>query len=517
MPISVTPQHDTSSSQTAPQGADAPDQAPAGIPLCTDLDGTLLLGDSLYELLFACLRRRPLLVFIIPFWLLGGKAALKRRLAAAEDPARLAFLFNEPFLAFLRGQHGLGRRLVLATAADRAVAEAVAARLGIFDEVLATRDGRNLRGEAKAAALVARFGARGFDYAGNDAHDLPVWAQARAAIVVAPRGARIRDRAAAVARVEHAFDAPRPAPKALLRALRPHQWAKNALVFLPVIAAHRIAEPLVLGEALLAFVAMCLAASAGYVANDLLDLQADRAHPRKRRRPFASGSLPVPLGPPLAAVLLLPALVVAAAVGVWLLAWVLLYLALTLAYSMWLKRKVLIDVFVLAGLYTHRILAGAIATGIAPSFWLLALSMFFFLSLAMLKRYSELVRAMPDAGSGTDGQPGLRGYRAEDLDTLGSLGAASGFSAVFVLALYIESENVRALYRTPEIFWLCCPLLLYWISRMWVGARRGKIDDDPLVFALRERVSLGVLALLAGLAVLSATVDVRCLIRGACP
>lgn len=464
--------------------------------------------------MLACLVKQPFLLFLMPLWLLGGKAALKDRLARATDPASLSFVFHVPFLEFLQGEKARGRRLVLATAADHRVAEAVAARTGLFEEVLATRPGHNLRGTAKAEALAARFGARGFDYAGNDRHDLPVWAVARAAIVVAPPRAGIAARAAALAPVERVFPAVALSARPLLRAMRPHQWAKNALVFLPVIAAHRLADTPAMWNALLAFIALSLVASAGYLVNDLLDLQADRVHPRKRRRPFASGDLPVQAGPPAILALLAAGFAVAAAASWALAAWIALYLALSLAYSTWLKRHVLIDVFVLAGLYTHRILAGAIASLVAPSFWLLALSNFLFLSLAMLKRYSELVGTL----SHTTGQarPGGRGYRTEDLDTLGALGAASGFSAVFVLALYIESENVRTLYRTPEVFWLCCPLLLYWISRMWIGARRGKIDDDPLVFALREKVSLMVLSLLLILVAISATVDVRCLLLGLC-
>jgi 4-hydroxybenzoate polyprenyltransferase len=484
------------------------------IPLAVDLDGTLVAGDTLYEMLFACLRRRPLALLQLPFWLASGKAGLKRHLAQAVDPSTLLLPFNEPFLAWLRGQHAEGRKLVLATAADRAVAEAVADRTGIFAEVMATESRHNLRGPAKAEALVEKFGAGGFDYAGNDSHDLQAWQAARRAIVVAPEGAGIIARAAKAAELEASFPAPATGPRAVLKAMRPHQWAKNALVFVPLVAAHRFTEATLLGQAAIAFIAMGLVASAGYLANDLLDLQADRAHPRKQRRPFASGALPVPAGPWLVLALLLAGSGLAAAVSVKLLLWVLLYLALTLTYSFWLKQKVLIDVFVLSALYTHRILAGAIATEIAPSFWLLALSMFFFLSLAMLKRYSELIDLVGSAPAERAAK--TRGYRPEDLDTLVSLGSASGFSAVFVLALYIDSPNVRALYRTPELFWLCCPLLLYWISRMWVGARRGVIDDDPLVFALREPKSLLILAMMVALAALSTIMDLRCLLQGRC-
>lgn len=473
------------------------------------MDGTLVRGDTLYELLFAALRHNPLILLHLPFWLLKGKAALKAGLARAVDPGGLALCFHEPVVAWLRAERAGGRRVVLATAADERVADAVAQQTGLFDEVIATHAGRNLRGAAKADELTARFGAGGFDYAGNDDADLPVWRAAREAIVVAPARAGIIPQARAAGRVAREIVVPGISARAVLMALRPHQWAKNALVFLPLLAAHRLGDGAALLASLLAFAAMSLVASAGYVANDLLDLQADRAHPRKRRRPFASGALPVTAGPPLAALLLACGGILAALVSPALVLWLGVYLVLTFTYSLWLKQRVLVDVFLLSALYTHRVLAGAIATGIAPSFWLLSFSIFFFLSLAMLKRYAELAdrngKVAPD-GSGAI----VRGYRAVDLGPLLALGTASAFAAVFVLALYIQSDNLRILYRTPELFWLCCPLALYWLSRMWIGAGRGAIDDDPLVFALRDRVSLLTLALMALLALLSATVDFGC-------
>jgi 4-hydroxybenzoate polyprenyltransferase/phosphoserine phosphatase len=477
------------------------------VPLCVDLDGTLLAGDSLYELLFAGLRRRPALVFLALLWIWQGKAAFKARLAEAVDPRGLAFRFHDGVVAYLAAARAEGRRLVLATAAHRRVAEAIADELGLFDEVIATEDGRNLRGAAKAAELVARYGRGGFDYAGNDRHDLPVWAEARRAIVVEAGRSTIAEAARRVATVERVFPVAGFAPRPLLKAMRLHQWAKNLLVFLPLLAAHRFDEAAALLQAGAAFLAMGLVASGGYLANDLLDVQADRRHRSKFARPFAAATLPLPFGPPLVLALVLPGLLLAALVSLPLAAWVGVYLAATLTYSLWLKQKVLIDVFFLAGLYTHRVLAGGIATGIVPSFWLLALSVFVFLSLALLKRYSELIKASA-AETGTPAA--IRGYRAEDLEPLAGLGTASAVAAALVLALYVDSDNVRALYRSPELLWLCCPLLLYWLSRMWIGARRGVIDDDPLVFALRDRISLVVLGLTLALAAAGAMVRVSC-------
>lgn len=484
-------------------------------PLCVDMDGTLVRGDTLYELFFACLRRHPLFLLRLPFWLLKGKAALKAELARIVDPAGLELCFHPEVNDWLQAERAGGRHLVLATAADRRVAEAVAERTGLFDEVIATDHGRNLRGTEKAAALAERFGAGGFDYAGNDGSDLPVWQQARQGIVVAPAGSSIVTRAQATGKVGKVIAVPGASIRAALKAMRPHQWAKNALVFLPILGAHEFGDMRAWLHALMAFIAMGMVASAGYLVNDLLDLQADRAHPRKRRRPFASGALPVQAGIPMVAGLLAAAAAIAGAVSLALMVWLGVYLVLTFTYSLWLKQKVLIDVFVLSALYTHRVLAGAIATGIVPSFWLLALSVFFFLSLAMLKRYSELVDRVAK-GPPAEGGAIARGYRAVDLDTLLGLGTASAFASVFVLALYIQSDNVLVLYRTPELFWLCCPLVLYWLSRMWVGARRGVIDDDPLIFALRERISLLILGLIVLLATLSTTVDFGCLLGVRC-
>lgn len=289
-------------------------------------------------------------------------------------------------------------------------------------------------------------------------------------------------------------------PPALLRALRPHQWAKNALVFVPLVAAHRLADWPALLAAVLAFAAFSLCASAAYVVNDLLDLDADRAHPRKRHRPFASGALPVSVGRVLAPLLLAGGLVLGLRLPHAFLALLLAYVGLTLAYSLLLKRIAMADVVVLAGLYALRILAGGAAAGVAVSSWLLAFSMFLFFGLAMLKRYTEL-RPLAAAGGG---RAGGRGYEAEDLPLVLAAGVASGYLAVLVLALYINSTASEALYRHHEALWLLLPVLLYWTSRAWLLAVRGRMHDDPVVFALTDRVSLALLIVFAGLVALAA-------------
>lgn len=287
-------------------------------------------------------------------------------------------------------------------------------------------------------------------------------------------------------------DRARGGVRPLLRALRPHQWAKNVLLLVPLLAAHRIADLAALGAAFVGMVAFSLCASSMYVLNDLLDLEADREHPRKSARPFARGDLSVATGVVVAAALLATGLVISLALPVKFLQALAVYCALALAYSFVLKRFLLLDALALAGLYALRIIAGAAATAVPPSFWLLLFSLFLFLSLAFVKRYAEL-----DALGRQQRLRALgRGYRVEDLPVLRSFGTASGYLSVLVLALYINSPEIQPLYHRPKIVWALCVLLLYWISRVWVTAERGGMHDDPVIYALRDPASLtvGVLA-----------------------
>jgi 4-hydroxybenzoate polyprenyltransferase len=284
-------------------------------------------------------------------------------------------------------------------------------------------------------------------------------------------------------------------PVALARALRPHQWVKNLLVFVPILLDHRLTQPEVVARGAIAFAAFCLAASGAYVVNDLLDLEADRSHPAKRYRPFASGALAPRVGYLLAPALIgISLLIGAALVAPGFLALLLLYIGLTTAYSAYLKRIVVLDVLLLASLYTLRVLAGITASEVRFSTWLLAFSTFLFLSLAFLKRHGELstlaAHAVPAARR--------RGYLPQDMEWLRTMGAASAYLAVLVLALYLNSEEVVRLYRKPAVLFLVCPLLLYWTGRMWLLAHRGQIDEDPIVASARDPSSyvVGALVLL---------------------
>ncbi len=460
------------------------------VPLVVDVDGTLIRTDLLHEAALQFVAHHPLEAWRLLTWTLKGKATLKTALAGRIDCGPDTLPLCEEVVEAIRTAQGEGRAVYLASASDRRYVEAVAARVGGIAGVFATDAGSNLAGASKAERLTGAFGERGFDYIGNCKVDYPVWEAARTPLVVSSssRFSRGVGRTFPHSRLlaQHSSR-----PRDYLRALRMHQWAKNVLVFLPLFAGHTF-DLESIGRTILAFLCFCMAASSAYIINDLLDLPGDRAHHRKRKRPFASGAIPVAHGPPLAGLLLAAALAGAALLPIWFFAVLVLYVTATLAYSLVLKRKLLVDVIVLGALYTVRVLGGVAAVGVEQSPWLLMFSLFLFLCLAIVKRCSELVARRAAGGLETVG----RGYRVEDLYVLLGLAASSGFGAVLVVSLYITSPEVQELYAHPERLWLICPLLLYWVSRVVVLSNRGTLHDDPVVFALTDRVSwvVGILA-----------------------
>ena len=461
------------------------------VPLCVDLDGTLIRTDLLHEAALMLVRRNPLVLLGFLAWLIKGRAYLKRQIALRAQVDIVGLPYDERVLDWLKDRDP-GRRCVLCTASDRIFAEQVAAHVGLFDEVIGSDGVRNLGGYGKRDALCERYGERGFDYAGNAAPDLRVWPHARRAIVV-NASARVLRRARALSEVERVFPHVRAGWRAWLVALRVHQWPKNALVFVPLGAAHLAFAPMAVTSALIAFLAFSLCASGAYLLNDLFDLEADRRHPRKRLRPFAVGSLAIRSGLVASLLLTLTAFAVASALSPGFMGVLLVYAMITLTYSLRLKRAVMLDVVTLAGLYTTRIIGGAVAIAVPASLWLLAFSMFLFLSLAMVKRYAEVHRIAATSETRVAG----RGYAIDDLPLIQSLGTASGYLSVLVLAFYINSTKSTELYRHHHVLWVLTPLLLYWISRVWLLARRGRMHDDPVVFALTDKVSLGVLGIFA--------------------
>jgi len=445
-------------------------------PLCVDLDGTLVRTDMLVETFVAAVKRSPAGALLASLALVRGRPSLKAALAERGDVDVATLPYNEPLVARLRDEHRRGRAIYLATASHETVAHRIAAHLGVFTGVIATRGDQNLKGESKARALVERFGEKGYDYVGEDRHDVPAWRHAREAIVSRPPGGGAWP---------------------VFRAIRAYQWTKNLLVFVPLLAAHRL-DTAAISAAALAWLAFSLAASAIYLGNDILDLQDDRRHPGKRRRALAAGDMPLVAGLALAPLLLIGAAAICAFLPPGFGQLVAAYVVVNVAYSTELKKVPVLDVMILGGLYTMRILAGAAAIDVPVSHWMLGFSLFMFLSIALAKRYVEL-----DGAAREQRVVGGRGYVAGDMPVLLALDIASGCLSVLIFALYITSPQVTVLYRRPEILWFAVPVMQYWVARVWFLTRRGELHDDPLIFALRDIPSY-VVAGLVGLAVAAA-------------
>jgi len=489
---------DTSTSASEQRRTTLPAPSSLLVPLVVDLDGTLVKTDLLIESLFRLLRQEPLSLFALPLWLLKGRAHLKREIARRVRLEVALLPYRTVVLEHLRAEHEKGRSIVLATASDERLAQQVVDHLKLFDSVLASDGNTNLSGERKRERLVNEFGERGFDYVASGSRDMAVWSSARKAVVLNPNQKFVRA-VARVTQVQSVFDDCRAGPSEYLNALRPPHWLKNLLVFVPLFGAHRFNEPALFGKALLAFIAFCLCASSGYLFNDLFDLSADRRHPQKRLRPFAAGRLPLSYALAMIPVLVVLGCVLGMFVSRFLFGMLLLYFALAITYSLYIKQVVLLDVIVLAGLYTLRIMAGSAAVAIWPSQWLVAFSMFLFLSLALVKRYDELVVMRKVDGD----RATARGYEISDAELLASKGTASVYIAVLVLALYITSGAAKALYGRHKFLWFLCPLLLYWVGHIWLVAHRGKMHDDPVVFALRDRTSRILILLMLGTVLLA--------------
>lgn len=463
--------------------------------LVVDLDGTLLRSDMLFESFWSVLGRDWRSPFLSAAALTGGRASLKRYLAKASTIEASLLPYDPTVIAFVQEWRASGGRTALVTASDRAFAEAISSHLGIFDEVHGSDGKLNLKGEQKAQFLEARFGPKGFIYMGDAKADLPVWKRASKAITVNASAALRQEAERVCDSVEHLVSDAK-AVKPYIKAMRPHQWLKNALVFLPMLAAHHLdSQTFILS--LFAFICFSLVASSVYVLNDLLDLGADRAHPRKKNRPFAAGSIPIAHGTWMAAGLLLLGGLLAFSISPLFLLTMMAYYLLTTAYSLDLKRRIVIDICVLAGLYTARIIAGAVATDISLSVWLLAFSVFFFLSLAAVKRQAELIDSAERGNLKASG----RGYHVDDLPIISMISIGAGYASVLVMTLYVSSPAVVELYAHPEALWGVCAVLLYWITRTVMVAHRGHMHDDPVVYAAKDRISQMCLLIILGFVV----------------
>lgn len=465
------------------------------IPLCVDLDGTLLATDTLWEGAAVMLLRNPLLFFPFLLWIWQGKAKLKHEVAKRSGRLAEDWVYREAVIERLKAERAAGRKVYLVTGAAENVARDVAAHTGLFDGVIHSTPVLNLTASRKRDALVERFGEGAFDYIGNSRDDIPAFDAARQSIIVSPDKAAAEWQKSNEAELLDTGPVSKLAP---LKAIRVHQWAKNVLIGVPMILNHDIAHLGSLVNTVLAFFAFSFLASAVYIINDLSDLPNDRRHAKKRKRPLASGQMSVPVAAVLALSLILASLALTAALP-WQFAGVLAFYALsTTAYTFVLKRKLLVDVFTLAGLYTVRIIAGVAATGTELSFWLLSFSIFFFLSLALVKRYVEL--------HDYEGEPGMqvpgRGYSSVDYEMVGQAGISSAFTAALVLALYVHSKEIQEMYTTHWALWPLGPLVLYMLLRIWMLARRSMLHEDPLVFIMRDWRSQVTMAIGAGLVVL---------------
>jgi len=463
-------------------------------PLCVDLDGTLVKSDTLVDSLLMLMHTHPALIFRLPDRLLAGKAAFKAFVteSVSLDVAQLPY--NRALLHFLNQEHARGRDIFLATGADAHLAHRVAEHLGIFTDVLASDGAINLTGSMKLDSLRNRLDNAAFDYIGNDAPDLPLLAQATQAMVANPS---LRLRMNLKTRGIHpvqTFADRKPLAQSFAKALRLHQWAKNLLIFVPLLCSHALTQAKLLA-ALAAFFCFSLTAASAYIVNDLVDLDADRRHSRKLQRPFAAGDLPAIAGVIIAAIFLAAGLAGAAMLPGRFFAWELVYLATTLAYSLLLKRFALVDVLALSGLYSLRLLAGGSVTQTPISHWLAGFSMFLFLSLAIVKRFAELknlsaANALPRNDLPRNNLPrNGRGYLVSDLDQLRSFGTASAYAAMVVFAIYITGPDVVQLYHKPRLLWLSVPLITLWLNRVWLLASRGRLDEDPVAFALTDPMS----------------------------
>ncbi len=466
-------------------------------PLYVDLDGTLVRTDTMQQASLAMLRGYPLATLRAAFALFKGRQAAKDIVAETVELDVTNLPYREAVIEYVKNARTEGRRVVLATGSHRRYADAVAKHLNCFDAVYATENGTNLIGANKLVSIRADCGEKDFEYLGDSGQDIVIFeASAVAGMVGGRRFDPFKNTKVQIHRLAHIHN---NTLGDLFRLLRPHQWVKNVLVALPLLASHRLSEWPLIGATIATFAVFCLIASGNYILNDLLDIDADRRHPTKRNRPIASGAVTIPRAIQMVIVLLAVGIVGAASISLNVLLVMLGYLALANLYSFWLKRRLLVDVIALAAMYTLRPIAGGVATNIWPSEWLLAFCMFFFACLAFAKRYTELSQRLNDATSLPD-----RAYQPTDLDIVRVVGPVNGYLAVMVVALYISSPAVKQLYANPQVLWLVCPVLAYWITRVWFFAHRGALNDDPVVFALKDWKSYLAVAICVAIGVVAA-------------
>ena len=461
------------------------DNIVTNIPLCVDLDGTLVKTDLLFESFLSLIKLNLLYLFLVPLWWLKGKANFKHQIAKRVDLDVNSLPYNQNFIKYLSAETDRGRLLILATASNEKYAIQIANKIGIFSEVLASNQHINLSRKVKADLLIKKYGKQKFDYAGNSSDDLIVWEHSRKAIVVNADRNIIR-KVEKITTVQKIVEQKKQGVLLFLKAIRIHQWVKNVLIFIPIVTAHQITNFKIDALGFWAFLSFSFCSSGIYVLNDLIDLESDRLNEYKKNRPFASADLSIQFGLTIIPLFLTISFALAVILPPDFMLAIACYLVFTTMYTFYFKKIIMLDVIVLAFLYTMRIIAGHEATGIPYSFWLFAFSLFLFFSLALLKRYSELYNLQKD---NNQLHAWGRGYYIGDISHISQIGSSSGLIAILILALYINSREVMALYQTPMLLWLICPLMLYWISRVWLKAGRGEIHEDPIIFAFKDKVS----------------------------
>jgi len=466
------------------------------IPLVADLDGSLSRTDLLHEALILLIKKNPVVIFQCLLWLLKGRLYFKNRIFEQVQLHYESLPYNPEVLQFIKEAFASGRKIVLATASPLYCATEVAKVHPVFNEVYGSSDKVNLKGTNKLKVLIEHYGEGRFDYIGDSAADMVIFKASRYAYVVNPSTAVAR-KVKKIANVKNIWQPRKSSIIDYIRAIRAYQWIKNLLLFVPLITSHSFRSLHLVTITFLAFLAFNLVASAGYLLNDLLDINADRKHPRKQFRAVASGRLSIVNAFIVATVFLVGGLIFAAKLSLYFLGILLLYFIISFTYSLFFKKIVLYDVFILALLYSIRVFAGAVVTGVPLSFWLIAFSTFIFLSLAFVKRYSELVQIVDDTNLKNRG----RGYIVQDLSLLQMMGIVSGFLSVVVFSLYINSPEVTVLYSKPKLLWAISFLFLFWISRVWLFTTRGKMTDDPIIFAIKDITSYFIF-LLTGLLIL---------------
>ncbi len=466
----------------------------AAVPLVLDVDDALLRTDMLHETATAYLKANPLRIFNLVGWLFQGKAVLKRKLSESVPLDVENLPVNEDLVAYARDAHTNGRKVGLATAADDLLAKRLGRRFDFVDFVIASDGINNLKGVNKAAVLVERF-PDGFAYAGDSRSDLDVWAVSQSIVLAGASSDTARKARALGKPIEAEFIRPRLGVRGWLKAFRAHQWAKNALVFVPLVLSGLATDPLALAQALVAFAGISMMASGTYLLNDLFDLRDDRIHWTKRNRPLASGALRIKHGVPAAAVLIGGGLATAASLGLATFGLVVAYMVTTLAYSFYLKRQPIVDAFTLAALFTMRLGIGIAAVSAVPSPWLLVFSMFLFTSLSFAKRQTEIQKSVANGRSSVSG----RGYLGSDAGMVVAMGVSTAMAAITIMVLYIMNDVYNAeFYRQPLFLWVFPAALFMWVSRIWLLCHREQLNDDPVAFAIRDPISLGLGGLMAG-------------------